>query len=128
MRTILIKLDVRGRFTPPPLFPGPRFLFSEASNVALTMRTILIKLDVRGRLNSAVSLLFILSFFTIRILPLPMLAYLLITGIPGLTHLTPFERLISWTTAPLPLLLNLYWFWLAISGLMKFFNKKQAKD
>lgn len=112
------------------LLPVPvrRFLLSEASNVALVMRTILIKLDVGGRLNSSVSLLFIASFFVVRILPLPMLAYLLFTGIPGLTHLTSFERLISWTTGPLPLLLNMYWFWQAITGLIKFLSKKPAKD
>jgi hypothetical protein len=92
------------------------------------MRTVLIKLEIGGRLNYSVSILFIFSFFVVRILPLPMLAYLLVTGILGLTHLTPLERLISWTTGPLPLLLNLYWFWLAITGLVKFLSKKSAKD
>ena len=91
--------------------------------MALIPRVILIKLGVGGLVNTAVSVFFILAFFIVRILPLPMLAYLLVRGIPGLTHLTPFERGISWTTGPLPLLLNLYWFNLAIQGLVKFLAK-----
>jgi len=104
------------------------FLFSEASNVFLTARTILIKLEVGGALNTGVSVVFIVLFFLIRILPLPMLAYLLFSGIPGLTHLTGFERFISWTTGPLPLLLNLHWFRLAVAGLLKFMRKAPAKE
>lgn len=101
------------------------FLFSEISNIFLSARSVCIKLNVTGVLNSVASIGFLLSFFAARIVPLPLLVYFLSVG--NLVHLTPIHRTMAYATLPLPLLLNLHWFRLALLGALKFFAKDDKK-
>eukprot|EP00035_Acanthoeca_spectabilis_P037786 m.47412 g.47412 ORF g.47412 m.47412 type:complete len:292 (+) comp8856_c0_seq1:253-1128(+) len=102
------------------------FLLSEGSNVLLTARTFLIKLN-HGSDSSMlpVSAGWLLSFVIFRIVPLPLLAYFLVTAEPW--HLSRLERFFSYLTWPLPLVLNIYWFFLAVAMGSKMLAAKDEK-
>ena len=94
------------------------FLLSEGSNIFLNARTLLLKFG-RGssRAFIVVSALFLVTFFLFRIAPIP----LLVAGWARAdwSHTTPATLTITALTTPLPVLLNIYWFGLALKGALK---------
>lgn len=96
------------------------FLFSEGSNLLLTWRTLFIKLQhASSPYFMAVSLGWLLSFILTRIVPLPMLAWLLAVAELPSPNVALVDKVMLYVTGPLPLVLNLYWLTLALGGLIK---------
>ena len=62
----------------------------------------------------AVGVVWLLTFFLVRIAPLPWLLFAYARGIVLSTDpaLTLPERLFCTATCPIPFMLNVYWFWL----------------
>jgi len=101
------------------------FLFSEVSNVPLTLRTILIKLQhANGTLFLGVSISWLVIFFVSRIIPIPLLAYVLATAASGSSPL--LVKFLCYASCPIPMLLNLYWFSLMLDGARKSMAPKKA--
>ena len=94
------------------------FLFSEVSNVFLNLRTLLIKLQLaEGLPFIVVSALFLVAFFAARIAPIPFLTSVWLRADWSRTTVATF--LVTALTTPLPVLLNVYWFYLAMKGAVR---------
>jgi hypothetical protein len=103
------------------------FLLSEGSNVLLNARTLLLKFQ-RGssRAFIGVSAGFLVSFFLLRIAPIPLLAAGWARA--DWSHTTPATFAITALTTPLPVLLNIYWFGLALKGALKMLRPRKTRE
>jgi hypothetical protein len=101
------------------------FLLSEVSNTLLALRNLMKYLELRGPLFTAVSASWLLLFTLVRIVPLPLLGYFL--GVGATSHQPAGLRALVYGTVPLPLLLNAYWFFLAIDGARRMLKGKSPK-
>jgi hypothetical protein len=100
------------------------FLLSEGSNLFLNARTLLIKFNAgNGPKFAVVNGLFSLSFLVLRIVPIP-LFFAFWYGI-DYSHSTWFTWTMAVSSTPLPMLLNMYWFYLMVT--MALAPKKKTK-
>ena len=100
------------------------FLLSEITNIFLNMRTLLLKFQLGDtRLFVGASALFITSFFIVRIMPIPLMVAAWARADYAHTTVATFGVVLLST--PLPLLLNLYWFGLALKGAARMLRPKK---
>jgi len=112
---------LRGRALTIVLF----FIITEATNVGQHGRGMLLRLGLKHtKLYMVVGISWIVLFFVVRIVPSPYALYKLAYG--NYSSYNTFDFCLLWVTCPLPFLLNTYWFYLLVRGLVDFLKK--AKD
>ena len=87
-------------------------------------------IDTARVLRRQASTLFLVSFFLVRIVPIPF--FVAVWSRADWGHTTTGTLLVTAITTPLPVLLNLYWFGLALKGAARLLRpaakKKTDKD
>eukprot|EP01065_Artemidia_motanka_P028170 TRINITY_DN33410_c0_g1_i1.p1 TRINITY_DN33410_c0_g1~~TRINITY_DN33410_c0_g1_i1.p1 ORF type:complete len:300 (+),score=108.95 TRINITY_DN33410_c0_g1_i1:55-900(+) len=102
--------------------PITYFLATEVTNVGMNMRWLMNECD--HSLTTPVSLLWILSFVIVRVVPAPFLLHMLATG--DYSSWDPVERVMG-ALCVIPVGLNFFWFYFIIKGLRKKFSKGGQK-
>ena len=98
------------------------FIITEVTNIGQHTRMILYKLGLKHtRTYLVVGVSWILLFFVVRIVPGPYLFYKLCRG--SYAAYNTFDFVLMMTTCPLPFMLNLYWFYLLVRGLISFLDE-----
>jgi len=111
---------LRGRALVIVLF----FIITEATNVGQHGRGMLMRLGLKHtKLYMVVGISWIVLFFVVRIVPGPYAVYKLVYG--NYSSYNMFDFCLMWLTCPLPFLLNTYWFYLLVRGLIDFLKKKK---
>ena len=105
------------------------FLLTEVTGVLQHPRMILLKLGLDGNLcYVAVGAGWTISFFFVRIAPSPVLLYALLRTPDEWQAFSTFDFAVAVSTVPLPFLLNGYWFYALVAGLLKFLRKQQQQQ
>ena len=101
------------------------FIITEVTNIGQHGRMILLRLGLKHtKLYMVVGISWIALFFIVRIVPGPYALYKLAYG--NYASYNTFDYVLMWLTCPLPFLLNSYWFYLLVRGLIDFLKKKDA--
>jgi len=100
------------------------FLVTESTNLGQHTRMILYKLGWRHtRAYQVLGVSWIALFFVVRIVPGPYLVYKLLSG--DYSRYNAFDFGLMTLTCPLPFLLNSYWFYLLVRGLILFLEESR---
>mmetsp|Transcript_3545 Transcript_3545/g.7972 ORF Transcript_3545/g.7972 Transcript_3545/m.7972 type:complete len:140 (-) Transcript_3545:401-820(-) len=92
------------------------YLCTEVTNVGQNLFHFANKSGANTKLTLAIGVLWILSFFVVRIVPLPWLIYHYVSlHASGGVGQTTAETIASALTVPLPFMLNIYWFKMLVS-------------
>ena len=85
--------------------------------------------DVKSPLETVVGVLWMASFFVVRVLPVPWLLYVYTRTVlmqSGGCGLSAAELLVGGLTVPIPIGLNLFWFWLMVKKVQRMLSRKSA--
>jgi len=100
------------------------FIITEVTNLGQHSRMILYKLGLKHtKVYLVVGVSWIALFFVVRIVPGPYLFYKLVYGNYGAYN--PFDFCLMMLTCPLPFMLNSYWFYLLVRGLVDFLENSR---
>ena len=100
------------------------FILTELTNIGQHCRMILLKLGLEGKkIYTFIGVSWVISFFVIRIAPSPYFFYHLVNG--NYAAYTNWEFWCVFFLTPLPFILNSYWFYLLVSGVVKHLTKKK---
>lgn len=102
------------------------FLCTEITGVPQHVRMLMLKFGLEDKpYYTIVGISWTVSFFFVRILPSPFLIYSLASN--SWAAFTAFDFIFSMVTVPLPFLLNAYWFYALVAGVLKFLAKSSVK-
>ena len=102
------------------------FIVTEVTNVGQHSRQILLRLGLtHKKLYMVVGVSWIALFFLVRIVPGPYFFYTLVQG--EYASYNGFDYALMMLTCPIPFMLNSYWFYLLVRGLISFLQKKKAQ-
>jgi hypothetical protein len=103
------------------------FIITEVTNIGQHTRMILYKLGLKHtKTYLVVGVSWIGLFFVVRIVPGPYLFYKLCRG--NYTAYNTFDSGLMMLTCPLPFMLNSYWFYLLVRGLISHIYENRGKD
>lgn len=107
------------------------FAFTEITGVLQNLRLFMSKMGYDSSpLYVAVGAGWTLSFFIVRILPVPYFVYLYVYILRYRTY-EPTSAVLAWIgtfTVPIPWILNIYWFFLIAKGLAQFLAKYNRRS
>lgn len=111
------------------------FMATEITNIGQNLFLLANRADVFGKGNDLpVGLVWAFTFFVARVLPVPFLVYAYFythiyphTGGCG-GNLSTAEYVVSLVTVPIPVMLNLFWFWKIVSKAKRMLYPKPKKD
>jgi hypothetical protein len=110
------------------------FIATEVTNIWQNLFLLSNKVDLLpggAQTGLVVGVLWALSFFAVRVVPVPWLVYIYskIFVIQG-CGMTTFQRVLGLVTIPIPICLNLYWFYLILrkARSMLFGKKKDGQS
>lgn len=101
------------------------FIITEATNIGQHTRMILLKLGLKHtKTYFVVGVSWVFFFFFVRIVPAPYLFYKLCRGNYAAYNTFDFSLMVA--TCPLPFMLNTYWFYLLVRGLIGFLGESRV--
>uniref|UniRef100_A0A7S2BEH0 TLC domain-containing protein n=1 Tax=Octactis speculum TaxID=3111310 RepID=A0A7S2BEH0_9STRA len=104
------------------------FMVTEVTNVILNFRWILQEMKATGLFKLLIDAGFLISYFVVRIVPIPFIFYLAYVTDWGTYYAhTDALRLFFGIFCIVPVLLNLFWFNLVLKGAMKTLKGKKTK-
>jgi len=104
------------------------FMLTEVTNVG--MNIYLISREFKVKSETVIGIVWILSFFIVRILTVPHMLYVyykLLSQGPGACGMGAIEFGVGMLTIPIPFGLNLFWFSLMAKKIMRMFTKSKSE-
>mmetsp|Transcript_2349 Transcript_2349/g.3378 ORF Transcript_2349/g.3378 Transcript_2349/m.3378 type:complete len:299 (-) Transcript_2349:137-1033(-) len=97
------------------VWPVAYFMLTEVTNLGLNGRSLvaIFGMDDSSIIGATVSIMWVLQFSVVRILPLPILAYFFVMG--DYSKIWIVDKVVASLTVPIPFLLNIMWFGQIIS-------------
>lgn len=103
-------------------------LFTEITNIGQHLRILIDKLGYKEHPVRIINgICWTLSFFVVRIAPIPYVLWEVLFVGQNLASFTTLDYVLIWITALIPVMMNTYWFYLIVTGLLAALTKGKAK-